>query len=119
MTVAILLAPATRVGYLLYPVDFFVWAWLLRSEDTVDPGPDPDGDVRSPVPAGAGVWDEPAGSHHDDHDRDRPTGHDGSFSERDGAGGADSAGSDRSHVLTAASTPAGISPDPTPSTAVA
>ena len=29
MTVAILLAPATRVGYLLYPVDFFVWAWLL------------------------------------------------------------------------------------------
>ena len=40
MTVAILLAPATRVGYLLYPVDFFVWAWLLRSEDTVDPPPD-------------------------------------------------------------------------------
>ena len=36
MTVAILLAPATRVGYLLYPVDFFVWAWLLRSEETVD-----------------------------------------------------------------------------------
>ena len=36
MAVAILLAPATRVGYLLYPVDFFVWAWLLRSEDTVD-----------------------------------------------------------------------------------
>ncbi|MHB8681103.1 MAG: glycosyltransferase 87 family protein [Acidimicrobiales bacterium] len=33
MTVAILLAPATRVGYFLYPVDFFVWAWLLRSED--------------------------------------------------------------------------------------
>lgn len=32
-TVAILLAPATRVGYFLYPVDFFVWAWLLNSED--------------------------------------------------------------------------------------
>jgi len=37
MTVAILLAPATRVGYLLYPVDFFVWAWLLRGEEAVDP----------------------------------------------------------------------------------
>lgn len=33
MTVAILLAPATRVGYFLYPIDFFVWAWLLNSED--------------------------------------------------------------------------------------
>ena len=33
MTIAILVAPATRIGYLLYPVDFFVWAWLLRSED--------------------------------------------------------------------------------------
>lgn len=33
MTVAILLAPATRIGYFLYPVDFFVWAWLLRSEE--------------------------------------------------------------------------------------
>jgi len=37
MTVAILLAPATRVGYLLYPVDLFVWAWLLRGEESVDP----------------------------------------------------------------------------------
>jgi len=36
MAVAILLAPATRVGYLLYPIDFFVWAWLLRSEDSVE-----------------------------------------------------------------------------------
>jgi hypothetical protein len=33
MAIAILVAPATRIGYLLYPVDFFVWAWLLRSED--------------------------------------------------------------------------------------
>jgi hypothetical protein len=33
MTIAILVAPATRIGYLLYPVDFFVFAWLLRSED--------------------------------------------------------------------------------------
>jgi len=36
MTVAIFLAPATRVGYFLYPIDFFVWAWLLRGEDSVD-----------------------------------------------------------------------------------
>ena len=37
MLVAIVLAPATRVqDDLLYPVDLFVWAWLLRSEDTVD-----------------------------------------------------------------------------------
>ncbi|HML00707.1 MAG TPA: glycosyltransferase family 87 protein [Acidimicrobiales bacterium] len=34
MTVAILLAPATRIGYFLYPIDLFVWAWLLDSEDT-------------------------------------------------------------------------------------
>ena len=36
MLVAILLAPATRVGYLLYPVDFFVWAHLLRGTDELD-----------------------------------------------------------------------------------
>jgi hypothetical protein len=36
MLVAILLAPATRVGYLLYPVDFFVWAYLLRGSDELD-----------------------------------------------------------------------------------
>jgi len=36
MTVAILLAPATRIGYLMYPVDFFVWAWLLQGEEQVD-----------------------------------------------------------------------------------
>jgi len=33
MLVAILVAPSTRIGYLLYPIDFFIWAWLLRSED--------------------------------------------------------------------------------------
>lgn len=33
MTVAILLAPATRLGYLLYPINFFAWSWLLSSED--------------------------------------------------------------------------------------
>jgi hypothetical protein len=36
MAVAILLAPATRIGYLMYPVDFFVWAWLLRGEELVE-----------------------------------------------------------------------------------
>src|SRR6202050_3424294 len=30
MTVLILLAPNPRVGYLLYPVNFFVWAYLLK-----------------------------------------------------------------------------------------
>jgi hypothetical protein len=30
--IAILLAPATRVGYALYPLDFAVWAWLLSEE---------------------------------------------------------------------------------------
>ncbi|MGH8980443.1 MAG: glycosyltransferase 87 family protein [Acidimicrobiales bacterium] len=33
MVAAIVFAPATRVGYLLYPVDFFVWSWMLGSGD--------------------------------------------------------------------------------------
>jgi Glycosyltransferase family 87 len=33
MLVAILFAPATRVGYLLYPVDFFVIAWMLNTAE--------------------------------------------------------------------------------------
>ena len=78
MAVAILLAPATRVGYLLYPIDFFVWAWLLRSEDTVDP-PGSDGAVHG-YGAGAGpggrrvAWssDDPGGA------RSGPTGSGGS-----------------------------------------
>ncbi len=32
---AILLAPATRVGYLLYPLDMLAWTWLLRGEEAV------------------------------------------------------------------------------------
>ena len=35
MLVAFLLAPATRVGYLLYPVNFFVWSRLLREPEPV------------------------------------------------------------------------------------
>jgi len=63
MTVGILLAPATRVGYLLYPVDLFVWAWLLRSEESVDPVPAEPERVPRPVPVGA------AGVDPSDHDR--------------------------------------------------
>jgi len=33
MLVAILFAPATRVGYLLYPLDFFSWYYMLRDAD--------------------------------------------------------------------------------------
>ena len=33
---AIVLAPSTRVGYALYPIDFLVWAWMLRSEERHD-----------------------------------------------------------------------------------
>jgi len=35
MTAAIVLAPATRIGYLLYPVDLLVWAWVLERDDLV------------------------------------------------------------------------------------
>jgi hypothetical protein len=37
MLIAILVAPATRVGYLLYPINLFVWAWMLRRAS--DPPP--------------------------------------------------------------------------------
>jgi len=33
MLVAILVAPTTRTGYLLYPIDFFVWAYMFRTDD--------------------------------------------------------------------------------------
>ncbi len=33
MLIAIVVAPATRVGYLLYPINLFVWAWMLRRSD--------------------------------------------------------------------------------------
>ncbi len=36
MLVAILLAPATRIGYLLYPINLLLWAWMLRrAEDPI------------------------------------------------------------------------------------
>jgi len=73
MTVAILLAPATRVGYLLYPVDFFVWAWLLRGEDSVDPAPEPPG-ARRPVVVGGSRPPEPEDRSPGDHDGPPPEG---------------------------------------------
>jgi hypothetical protein len=46
MLAACILAPATRIGYLLYPINFFVWSRLLR-----DPEPEteiaPDGLLRA------------------------------------------------------------------------
>jgi hypothetical protein len=39
MLIAILLAPATRVGYLLYPINLFVWAWMLRQAHEPEPSP--------------------------------------------------------------------------------
>jgi Glycosyltransferase family 87 len=30
---AILLAPAARFGYVVYPIDLFVWAWVLRAAE--------------------------------------------------------------------------------------
>jgi hypothetical protein len=41
MAVITLLAPATRIGYLLYPINFFVWAYLLREADLPTDEPPP------------------------------------------------------------------------------
>jgi hypothetical protein len=35
MAVITLLAPATRIGYLLYPINFFVWAHLFSDKESV------------------------------------------------------------------------------------
>jgi hypothetical protein len=59
MLVAILLAPATRVGYLLYPINLFVWSWMFRRSD----------DPAVPVP--------PSGDEGDDDAE--PPGRDGQF----------------------------------------
>ena len=50
MLLAILVAPATRVGYLLYPINLFLWAWMFRrSEDPAESVPVPEGEGE-PVP---------------------------------------------------------------------
>jgi hypothetical protein len=36
MLIAILVAPATRIGYLVYPINFFVWAFMLRGADEIE-----------------------------------------------------------------------------------
>ena len=33
MLIAILVAPATRIGYLIYPINFFVWGFMFRGLD--------------------------------------------------------------------------------------
>jgi hypothetical protein len=56
MTAGILFAPATRVGYLLYPINFFFWAWLLRSEEQADVTLEAESVIASvPVPDQAAV----------------------------------------------------------------
>jgi hypothetical protein len=43
MAVITLLAPATRIGYLLYPINFFVWAYLFSGTPTTE---EPDARAR-------------------------------------------------------------------------
>ena len=55
MLVAILLAPATRVGYLLYPINLFLWAWMFRCSDdpaVAEGGADRDGSDAGQLPSG-------------------------------------------------------------------
>jgi hypothetical protein len=55
MLMAILLAPATRVGYLLYPINLFLWSWMFRcSEDPADAvgQPPDDGSAAGQLPSG-------------------------------------------------------------------
>ena len=59
MLIAILLAPATRVGYLLYPINLFVWAWMLSQADDPAPRREPAADGPGP---GAGVGQLSSGS---------------------------------------------------------
>jgi Glycosyltransferase family 87 len=40
MAVIILLAPATRIGYLLYPINFFVWSYLFRDIERAEEIPE-------------------------------------------------------------------------------
>ena len=42
MAIITLLAPATRIGYLLYPINFFVWGYLFKEPNpAVEPEPEP------------------------------------------------------------------------------
>ena len=57
MLVAILLAPATRVGYLLYPINLFVWSWMLNQAE--DPAGQVDLDRSAAGRAVPGPGDPP------------------------------------------------------------
>ena len=52
MAVLILLAPNPRVGYLLYPINFFVWSYLLsQPERALTPTPSEETETRPAVDA--------------------------------------------------------------------
>jgi len=36
MLIATLVAPATRIGYLIYPINFFVWSFMFKGADEVE-----------------------------------------------------------------------------------
>jgi hypothetical protein len=57
MLLATLLAPATRFGYLMYPANLFVWAYLL---DGMVPAPPPAPAEAHPVPLEAVLAGGPA-----------------------------------------------------------
>lgn len=60
MLVAIVLAPATRVGYLLYPANLALWAWVLRQSETpqeaTDQGSASPGARHTPDEERQSVW---------------------------------------------------------------
>ncbi|MBF6556921.1 MAG: DUF2029 domain-containing protein [Acidimicrobiales bacterium] len=56
MLIALLLAPATRVGYLLYPINLFIWAWMLRR--AADPAVPEGGKDSQAAEAGQGAGPE-------------------------------------------------------------
>lgn len=56
MLVAILVAPGVRFGYALYPINFFVWGWMLRAPGGAKTSarrilPSPDGRVADQAPS--------------------------------------------------------------------
>jgi hypothetical protein len=62
MLAIIALAPASRFGYLLYPVAYAVWAAVLRAIDPVAPAPDEPADPptdQTPVATSPTVWAPP------------------------------------------------------------
>ena len=58
MALAIVLAPATRFGYLIYPVNLLTWAYLLRPDDaSLDEPTAPDGPPSAAVGRSGGAGD--------------------------------------------------------------